>query len=165
MDHFWNSKFATASVQLLNQERNNFASFVRTAVDLSLPPRHKPDSDLTEILNNLHDLYANTATDDDSNDMNASPGTSLSTPDPYVVAASELYSASFFGRQDPDAWRQRFLPIVAAVSKYRRGGATPNSKKTVPVFGMRFTRSMASLLVRQCRRLSVLSRKLSSGSS
>jgi hypothetical protein len=47
----------------------------------------------------------------------------------FLIAASELYSSALFGRQDPEAWLQRFLPIVATVTTYRRGASTPNSKK------------------------------------
>jgi hypothetical protein len=44
-----------------------------------------------------------------------------------------LYSSAFFGRQDPEAWLKRFLPIIAGVTKYRNG-TTPNAKKTSVAF-------------------------------
>lgn len=50
--------------------------------------------------------------------------------DPYLVIASQLYSSAFFGRQDPDAWLQCFLPIVATATTYRNKTSTPNSKKS-----------------------------------
>jgi hypothetical protein len=65
-EHFWQSRFATASVQLVNQEQNNYASFVRASVDLSLPPRPKPDLELIKILDNLRH-YASTPGDEEDN--------------------------------------------------------------------------------------------------
>jgi hypothetical protein len=123
-DHFWKSRFATSSVQLINQERNNFASFVRTAVDLSLPLK-KSDEELSDILSVIENSL------DDENHLEIF--LDMSGLDPYVVAASELYSAAFFGRQDTEAWQQRFLPIAATVTRYRRG-TTPISKKSIACF-------------------------------
>jgi hypothetical protein len=127
-DYFWNAKFATASVQLLNQERNNIASFVRMSVDLSLPVRPKAESDLTNMRNDIRHVISGTASDDED-DNDSSPEMSL--VDPYIVSASELYSLANFGcQQDQEAWVECFLPIIATIlSKYIRHGTTPNSKK------------------------------------
>jgi hypothetical protein len=116
-------------VQLFNQERNNFASFVRTAVDLSLPPKRSGE-DLSGIFSGIENAV------DEENHLELS--LDISGLDPFVVAASELYSAAFFGRQDTEAWQQRFLPIAAAVTKYRRG-TTPIKKKQRLFLGCRST--------------------------
>jgi hypothetical protein len=128
-EHFWQSRFATLSVQLVNQEQNNYASFIRASIDLSLPPR-KPDLELIQILNNLRHSDSTPGLDeDDSVDSNVAIPDEISSVDPYLDMASQLYSSAFFGRQDLDAWLQRFLPIVATITTYRNGTSTPISKK------------------------------------
>jgi hypothetical protein len=115
---FWQSSFATNSIQLVNQERNTYASFVRTSVDLSLPP--PPNS--SSLITLLNDLHEEVVDNDSLPDMS-------SENHQFLVAASELYSLALLGCQDPDTWRVGFLPIVATVTKYRTGASTPNSKK------------------------------------
>jgi hypothetical protein len=114
---FWQSSFTINSVQLVNQERNTYASFVRTSVDLSLAP---PNSSLINLLNDLcKEVEDNDSLPEDMSSRNHQ----------FIIAALELYSLALFGRQDPDAWLQCFLPIVATITKYRKGASTPNSKK------------------------------------
>jgi hypothetical protein len=85
--------------------------------------------DLTNQLDDIRHVISGTASDAD--DGSATPDKPSVTP--YIAAASELYSSSFFGRQDPEAWLKRFLPIIASVSKYRQG-ASPKSKGTSAAF-------------------------------
>ena len=146
-EHFWQSRFATASVQLVNQERNNYASFVRASVDLSLPPRPKPDLELIKILDNLRH-YASTPGDEEDNvDSNHSYQDESLSVHPYLDIASQLYLSAFFGRQDPDAWLQCFLPIVATMTTYRNGTSTPNSKKTSTKYWEAVNKIIADKLV------------------
>jgi hypothetical protein len=120
---FWQSSFATNSIQLVNQERNTYASFVRTSVDLSLPPC-PPNSSLINLLNGLcKEVEDNDSLPDMSSENHQ-----------FIIAASELYSLALFGHQDPDAWLQRFLPIVATITKYRKGMSTLNSKQECAKF-------------------------------
>jgi hypothetical protein len=85
--------------------------------------------ELNKILDNLRDSASTPGDEDDNVDSNISIPDEISSVDPYLDMASQLYSSAFFGRQDPDAWLQRFLPIVATIMKYRNGTSTPISKK------------------------------------
>jgi hypothetical protein len=128
-EHFWQSRFATSSVQLVNQELNNYASFIRASINLSIPPR-KPDLERIQILDNLRHSDSTPGCDEDDNvDSNIAIPDEILSVVPYLDMASQLYSSTFFGRQDPDAWLQRFLPIIAMVTTYRNGTSTPISKK------------------------------------
>jgi hypothetical protein len=127
MEYFWNKSFAVTSIKSLNQERNNFASFVRRSVDLLLPTSPKGDPDRGAVFDAIRIANAPLTTVDTR--TFPAPSVALS----YFVAASEVYSSAFFGRRDSDAWLRYFLPIVAAVSKYR-SGKDPNSAKTTTEF-------------------------------
>jgi hypothetical protein len=128
-EHFWQSRFATSSMQLVNQEHNNHASFIRASVDLSLPPR-QPDLEFIQILDNLRHSDITPGDEDDNVDSNISTPDKISAVNPHLDMASQLYSSTFFGRPDPDAWLQRSLPIVATITTYRNGTSTPICKKS-----------------------------------
>jgi hypothetical protein len=87
--------------------------------------------DLTNQLDDIRRVISVTCSDDDDDGDATSPD--KPSVDPYIAAASELYSSAFFGRQDPEAWLKRFLPIIAGVTKYRNG-TTPKSKGTSVTF-------------------------------
>ena len=86
--------------------------------------------DLTNQLDDIRHVISGTASDADDGSTTSPDKPSVT---PYIAAASELYSSAFFGRQDPEAWLERFLPIVASVSKYRQG-TSPKSKGTSAAF-------------------------------
>jgi hypothetical protein len=116
-------------LHLLNQERNNYAAFVRLCCDLSLPKRPEQNADgLTLLLDSLRTEYVRIEDDSIINDSCFLP-LDLEDVHPFLVAASELYSLAFFGRQDQHSWLKRFLPVVAGVTSYRKGRQSQHMKK------------------------------------
>jgi hypothetical protein len=116
-------------LHLLNQERNNYAAFVRLCCDLSLPERPEQNADgLTSLLDSLRTEYIQMGHDSILNDSCFLP-LDLDDVHPFLVAASELYSSAFFGRQDQHSWLKRFLPVVAGVTSYRKGRQSQHMKK------------------------------------
>jgi len=115
-EHFWVNSFATASVTILNQERNNLAQFVRTAVECVLGfeatgTRGVPKAELNAMFNSLPiDIFPR------EEDKVPSDGGAINL---YFEKCTALYAAAHFGRQDQDAWKNFFMPIVVCVTKYR----------------------------------------------
>jgi hypothetical protein len=86
--------------------------------------------ELIKILDNLRHFASTPGNEDDDVDSNISIPDQISSVDPYLNMASQLFFSTFFGRQDPYAWLQCFLPIVAMITTDKNGTLTPISKKS-----------------------------------
>jgi hypothetical protein len=125
-EHFWVSSFATASVTILNQERNNLAQFVRLAVECVVgnsDPGSKgvPKAELKAMFDSLPiDIFPR------DQETVPSDGGEI---DPYLHNCASLYAAVHFGRCHQECWKKFFMPIVVCVTKYR---VKPNSRSLNP---------------------------------